>query len=68
MNILNASWLFYIYLIDIHYELFNTSKLSFKETPIYQQKLSNLVLKAIELSHIHNYTKDKYDQEKIKDN
>ena len=68
LNILNASWLFYIYLIDIHYEIFNISKHDFEETPLIQQKLSNLILKAIELSHIHNYTKEKYNQEKINNN
>lgn len=62
LNILNAGWLFYVYLIDSHYKLFNISKFDFHKTPIYQQKLNNLILKAIELSQIHYDAKTKYNQ------
>ncbi len=60
INILNAGWIFLLFQINYHFKIFNLEendysiddRIQLKKMEIYQ-KLSNLTLKAIELSNIH---------------
>ncbi|MFW9880024.1 MAG: hypothetical protein ACFFG0_43675 [Candidatus Thorarchaeota archaeon] len=61
-NILNAGWFFYLYLINNHYELLNFKEHNLSNRPEVNQRLNNLILKAIELSNIHKISKSKLEK------
>ncbi len=62
ITILNSGWFFYLYKLKIHYDLFNVKEDEYEEKSRIQQKLNNLILKAIELSNIHKKAKEKLDE------
>ncbi len=70
VSILNAGWLFYIYRIQDHYSLFDIKEEKFdNKEEIYEkksetlQRLSYLILKALELSKIHQKAKKKLEKD-----
>lgn len=62
ITILNSGWFFYLYKLKIHYGLFNVKEEEYEEKSYIQQKLNNLILKAIELSNIHKEAKEKLNE------
>lgn len=53
ISILNAGWLFFLFEMDIHYKLFDLNEKDTEKKMKIRQKLNNLIIKAIELSKIH---------------
>lgn len=64
ITILNAGWFYYLCRIGNHYKLFDIKETEYEEKSNTLQRLNNLVLKAIELSNIHKYAKEKLNERK----
>lgn len=66
LNIINAGWFFLLFQMNYHFKIFNMKEENYSTDKEIQmkrmdvhQKLNNLILKAIELSNIHQKFKNK---------
>lgn len=64
ITILNAGWFYYLCKLKKHYKIFDIKENEYEEKSKALQRLNRLILKAIELSNIHEYAKKKLREKK----